>query len=175
MSRRREKPFRSPALLISYPPSTRTVSYGVPFHFDQELDFPAHNCSVGAPVHQSHGCLIAPPFADEATMVHASPGHAPKSGDVILRRTNGKSRRYTLSRSGEAPQITCTTFEEAIARADRFAQSQHVDVWQTDDGRAFTRLIECRLVSSASRAPARGDVRLSTSTGNTPHPRDHSG
>ncbi len=82
-------------------------------------------------------------------MVYPSPGRIPTSGDIILRRTTDASRRYTLSTSEEAPQIACATYQEAIAQADRFAQSQHVDVWQTDDDRAFTRIIECRLVTSA--------------------------
>lgn len=83
-------------------------------------------------------------------MRHSSPGQTPQPGDVILRRTHGTSRRYTLSTLEEAPQIACKTYEEAIARAERFAQFQHVDVWQTDDDdRAFTRITECRLVSSA--------------------------
>jgi hypothetical protein len=46
------------------------------------------------------------------------------------------------------PQIACKTYEEAIVQADRFAQSQHVDVWKTDNDRAFTRIIECRVVTS---------------------------
>ena len=82
-------------------------------------------------------------------MRHSSPGQTPQPGDVILRRTHDASRCHTLSTSGEAPQIACKTFQEAIARADRFAQFQHVDVWQTDDDRAFTRIIECRVVSPA--------------------------
>ena len=82
-------------------------------------------------------------------MRYSSPDETPKSGDVILGRTHDASRRYTLSTSGEAPQIACPTFEEAIARADRFARSQHVDVWKTDDDRTFTRIIECRVVRSA--------------------------
>jgi hypothetical protein len=82
-------------------------------------------------------------------MVYPSPGPTLKSGDVILRPTNDASDRFTLSTSGEAPQIACATYEEAIARAERFAQSQHVDVWRTDDDRTFTRIIDCRFVSSA--------------------------
>lgn len=82
-------------------------------------------------------------------MRSSSPGQTPERGDVILTRAHDASRRYTLSTSGEAPQIACVSCEEAIARADRFAQSQHVDVWQTDDDRALTRIIECRVVRSA--------------------------
>jgi hypothetical protein len=82
-------------------------------------------------------------------MRYPSPGPPPQSGDVILRRTHDTARRFTLSTSGEAPQIACATYEEAIGRADGFARSQHVDVWQTDDDRVFTRIIECRFVTSA--------------------------
>ncbi|RPI56699.1 MAG: hypothetical protein EHM55_04475 [Acidobacteria bacterium] len=80
-------------------------------------------------------------------MVHI-PSLSPKIGDVILRRTNDASYRYTLTTTGEAPQIACATFEEAIARADAFAQSHNVEVWHTDDGHVFTRLVERRAVSS---------------------------
>jgi hypothetical protein len=72
----------------------------------------------------------------------------PMPGDVVLRRTTDASHRYTLSTSEKVPQVACKTYEDAIARADRFAQSQHVDVWQTEDDPVFTRIIECRLVSS---------------------------
>jgi hypothetical protein len=81
-------------------------------------------------------------------MGYPSSGHLPKPGDIILRRMNGASTRYTLGTSGGAAQIACTTLQEAIAGADRFARSQHVDVWQTDDGRVFTRIIEWRQVST---------------------------
>lgn len=74
-----------------------------------------------------------------------------QAGDIILTRTNDAPWRYTLTSSGEAPQITCTTYEEAIARAERFARSHGVDVWQTDDGHAFTRIIESRVTHLSSR------------------------
>jgi hypothetical protein len=49
---------------------------------------------------------------------------------------------------GEAPQIACTTFEEAIARADAFAQVHNVDVWHTDDGHELRRIVEGRAIGS---------------------------
>jgi len=84
-------------------------------------------------------------------MVHVSslPGNGPKAGDIILRRTNDPSFRFTLATTGEAPQLTCTTFGEAIAQADAFAQCHNVDVWHTDDSRVFTRIVEGRAVGSA--------------------------
>ena len=81
-------------------------------------------------------------------MVHPRGGDIPKAGDVILRRSDRASRRCTLSTSGEAPQIMCATYDEAIAQADRFARTDHVDVWQTEDGRTFTRILDARLASS---------------------------
>ena len=82
-------------------------------------------------------------------MVYPAVGDIPKAGDVILRRSDRASRRHTLSTSGKAPQIACATYDEAVNRADRFARTHHVDVWQTDDGRTFTRILDARLASSA--------------------------
>jgi hypothetical protein len=67
-----------------------------------------------------------------------------QAGDIILRRANDAPCRYTLSSSGGAPQIACGTYQEALSRAERFARSRGVDVWQTDDGHAFTRVVESR-------------------------------
>jgi hypothetical protein len=83
-------------------------------------------------------------------MAHPSSlsGHGPKVGDVVLRRANDAPLLYTICTTGEAPQIACATFEEAIARADAFAQVHNVDVWHTDDGHEFTRIVEGRAVGS---------------------------
>jgi hypothetical protein len=78
-------------------------------------------------------------------MVYALPADVPKPGDIILRSMNDASHRYALSTTGDVPQIACTTFAEAIARADAFALSHKIDVWHTDDGRVFTRIVEARL------------------------------
>ena len=82
----------------------------------------------------------------------SSHGPTPQSGDVILSRTRDASRRYTLSTLEGAAQMACKTYAEALAQVDRFAQSQHVDVWKTDNDRAFTRVIACR-VASSTRQP----------------------
>jgi len=39
--------------------------------------------------------------------------------------------------SAGARQILCPSLEEALARAGRFALSQHVDLWYSADGRSF--------------------------------------
>jgi hypothetical protein len=95
------------------------------------------------------GVLAGPPFGDEPVVRYSSSADAPKPGDIILRRTRAASGRYTLRTAGEAPQVACKTYEEALAHAHRFAESQHVDAWQTDDDRIFRRITECRLVGSA--------------------------
>jgi hypothetical protein len=69
---------------------------------------------------------------------------APASDDVVLSRATDGSLRYMLSSSGGTPQIICATYEDAIARADRFARAQHLDVWRTDNNRTFRRILECR-------------------------------
>ena len=83
-------------------------------------------------------------------MVYVSsfPENGPAVGDIVLRSTRDGSSACTLGSFGEAPQITCTTSEEAIAQAEKFARSHSVDVWRTDDGRAFSRLIECRVIGA---------------------------
>lgn len=85
-------------------------------------------------------------------MAYSLAQNGPRADDVILNRTKDVSSRYTLSTSGERAQILCATRDEAIARAERFAQSHHVDVWQTDDDSSFTRIVECRVVASAGSA-----------------------
>lgn len=87
----------------------------------------------------------APPaLAAEAAMVSSASAPTPRLGDVVVSCAN-KSHRYALTTFGEAPQLICTTREEATAEADRFARAHHVDVWETADGRAFTKLFEARL------------------------------
>ena len=85
-------------------------------------------------------------------MAHSLAQNGPRAGDIILKRTNDVPSRYTLSTSGEPAQILCATRDEAIARAERFAQSHHVDVWRTDDDCSVTRIIECRVVAAAGSA-----------------------
>jgi hypothetical protein len=82
-------------------------------------------------------------------MVPSASAPTPKRGDIVVSRANDGSRRYALNRFGESPQVICATREEAAVQADRFARTQHVDVWQTEDGRTFARVFEARLASSA--------------------------
>ena len=89
-----------------------------------------------------------PVLAGEAAMVPSTSSDTPKRGDIVVSRAHEGSHRYELRMFGEAPQVACATREEAAAQADRFARTHHVDVWQTEDGRTFTRIFEARLASS---------------------------
>jgi hypothetical protein len=81
-------------------------------------------------------------------MVPSASAAIPKLGDILVSCANDRSRQYTLGRFGEAPQVMCATRAEAAAHADRFARMHRVDVWQTEDGRTFTRIFEARPASS---------------------------
>lgn len=81
-------------------------------------------------------------------MVPSASAPTPKPGDIVVSRANDGSHRYALSTFGEAPQVACATREEAAAQADRFARTHHVDVWQTEDSRTFTRIFEARPANS---------------------------
>lgn len=78
----------------------------------------------------------------------------PRPGDIILRKAadaSCRSQQYTLSTSDEPPQIACATYEEALGHARRFAQSQHLDVWETDDTDTFQHVIEYRVAARRTR------------------------
>jgi hypothetical protein len=81
-------------------------------------------------------------------MVPSLPATIAQPGDVVVSRATDDSHRYVLSTFGQAPQVLCTTREEAAGQANRFARTRHVDVWQTEDGRTFTRIFEARLAES---------------------------
>jgi hypothetical protein len=87
-------------------------------------------------------------LAGDAGIVISASAPTPKRGDVVVSRANDGSTRYALNRFGESPQVMCATREEAAVQAERFARTQHLDVWQTEDGRTFTRIFEARLASS---------------------------
>jgi hypothetical protein len=53
----------------------------------------------------------------------------PQPGDVVI-TSQGRSRRsFGVSTTPEPPQLSFTSFEQALARARRFAEHAYVDVW----------------------------------------------
>ena len=77
-------------------------------------------------------------------MISSAPAPTPRLGDIVVSCATS-SDKYALTTFGKAPQLICTTREEATAEADRFARAYHVDVWETEDGRAFTKICDARL------------------------------
>ena len=89
-----------------------------------------------------------PGLVVEGVMAASPDGASPRAGDIIMSRMGDGSHRYALSTLDEALQVLCATREEAVAQAHRFARTHRVDVWQTEDGTAFTRMFETRPASS---------------------------
>lgn len=56
----------------------------------------------------------------------------PRDQDVIIRRESPGT--FTIGVSTGAPQIFCPSLEEALARAGRFAITQHVELWYSAAG-----------------------------------------
>ena len=77
-------------------------------------------------------------------MVHSSVASRPTTGDIVLKAVADGSRQYAVGATDHAPQILCATYEEALAKAGRFARAQGLDVWLTNDGHTFLRILECR-------------------------------
>jgi len=69
--------------------------------------------------------------------------HAPKSGDIILRREAGNPHaHYAVREFPGLAQVSYRSFEMALDVATRFARAAGTDAWHEEDGR-FT-LIEAR-------------------------------
>jgi hypothetical protein len=60
------------------------------------------------------------------------PDITPEAGDVVLVCTNENPPCYALSTSPDPPQIAYSTYDEAVARAMRFARSRSVNVWRRE-------------------------------------------
>jgi len=96
-----------------------------------------------------------PLLAGEAAMAPSTSAATPKRGDIVVSRAHDGLHGYELSIFGGAPQVACATREDAVANADRFARTHDVDVWQTQDGRTFTRIFEARRAT-----PSRQDCEM---------------
>ena len=61
----------------------------------------------------------------------------PEPGDVLIRREMRNTPSYSISVVPGPPQFQCSSLEEAILQAQRFAEHEHLKVWTTEDGRVF--------------------------------------
>jgi len=68
----------------------------------------------------------------------------PRPGDIVVHRQVHSPVAYVLSRFNAAPQFSYKTYDEAIGRAIRFAQREHLDAWYTNDGQHYERVAKRR-------------------------------
>jgi hypothetical protein len=68
----------------------------------------------------------------------------PHPGDIVVHRKVHSPPVYVLSRLDGSLQFSYSTYEEAVAHATRFARSEHLDAWYTNDDRVFERVAKHR-------------------------------
>lgn len=81
-------------------------------------------------------------------MTDGSPTFEPQAGDILIHRTTASPPRYVVNALPGPPQAAYETYDQAVASVTRFATAQRIDVWYTDDHRAFRRVIARRLPAS---------------------------
>ena len=75
--------------------------------------------------------------------------HAPKPGDIILRREAGNPHAdYAVREFPGCAQVSYRSFEMALGVATRFARQIGADVWHEEDGK-FT-LVESRAAANTA-------------------------
>ena len=65
----------------------------------------------------------------------AVPEAVPEPGDIVISPFDGFPGHYALSVRPGPAQFVCVTYQEALARARRFARRARVDVWVEEDTR----------------------------------------
>jgi len=78
-----------------------------------------------------------------------SPDTRPEAGDVLINRLRRPAATYALSVMPGPSQIVCGTYDEALARAMRFAKKKHVDVWVAEPGRLAAAVARHRIAALA--------------------------
>jgi hypothetical protein len=75
--------------------------------------------------------------------------HAPKPGDIILRRHAGNPHaHYAVRKFPGLAQVSYGSYEMALGVATRFARHVGADVWHEEEGR-FT-LLESRVAANTA-------------------------
>ena len=69
---------------------------------------------------------------------------SPDAEDVIIRRDS--PGLFTIGANSGLPQIACSTLEEALLRACRFASDRHSSVWYSVDDRSWAPLADIGLL-----------------------------
>jgi len=70
----------------------------------------------------------------------------PVPGDFLIHRVSHWTGVLLVDQDRDHPQLSCQTYQAAVAHATRAAAHFNVDVWQTQDGAQFERLASYRNV-----------------------------
>ena len=68
----------------------------------------------------------------------------PVPGDFLIHRVSHWTGVLLVDQDRDLPQLSCQTYQAALAHATREAAHSNVDVWQTRDGARFERLASYR-------------------------------
>ena len=72
----------------------------------------------------------------------------PHPGDIVVHRQVHSPAVYAMGRLDGALQCSYKTYDEAIARAIRFAGRESLDAWYTNDGQRYERIATHRCESA---------------------------
>ena len=68
----------------------------------------------------------------------------PMPGDLLIHQVAHWAGVLLVGRDRDDPQLSCQTYPVALAHAERLAARSSVDVWLTNDGAYFERLVTYR-------------------------------
>ena len=63
----------------------------------------------------------------------------PRPGDIVVHRVVHSPAVYLIGRLDGMLQVSCKTYDEAIARAIGFARHESLDAWYTNDEQRYDR------------------------------------
>ena len=71
-------------------------------------------------------------------------GDRPRPGDLVVHRQVHSPAVYAMGTLDGPSQFFCRTYDEAIARAIRFASRESLDAWYTNDEQRYERFARHR-------------------------------
>ncbi len=75
----------------------------------------------------------------------------PAPGDFLIHQVAQWAGVLLVGLDRDDPELSCQTYQAAVAHATRAAASSNVDVWHTTDGACFERLASYRAAPSSRR------------------------
>jgi len=82
------------------------------------------------------------------TTLRAPATARPLPGDFLIYGVPHCAGLLLVGPDRDHPQLSCQTYESALAHAERAAASDNVDVWHTRNGARFERLVRHRHIDS---------------------------